>query len=1314
MHVSSLASYLSGALRGALCACLAFGGTGTAAPESATWFLGSIIRIVQGEPPEYTDSPGTVYFGPNPAVDPAYRGGFWSNDVLELLGEMQAIEATDALFPAAISDEEQKSEEEVTAGPFERGSPPAAGDPASGPSFPWEAEGPGGGSNSAPGVVTTQTGNRLSAHPIVSWPARGELDVDLTLYHNSRNEGIYSFGYGWRSSFDVTIYQSPNLIPGTNLRSAIVQWPNGRYVPYRQFSQYSTTYVSPAGVFHKLKRTGTGWELTLKGVHTKYLFNLNGYLTAIRDRNANQITVTRGGANFAITSVTDPTGRALNFTLGSNGRVSGVTDPTGRLWSFTYSAAKDLTQIAYPILNEQYDVRYFGYDAQHNVTSETDLRGKAWTCGYDGSQRLSWFKNPFLNQTTYSYGSSYTTWTLPLSQQYRHNYSSGLLASEVDPAGFSVSYLYDASRNTVQVTDQKGTIWEYTFDARGNVLTERQVPQTQKWFYTYDANDNLKTFSAPSEASFKTTLNYDIANNLTTVVDYLNRTQVTNAYGPYGLLQSSTDTVGNATSYANDSHGNLNSTTYQGGTSSAVYDLLGRPTSVTDPLTNSTAVEYDEWGRRVRVIHPGSSDANFSFDDESNLTSVQDERDFTNSFVYDDAGRATNAINARGDQEIYYYDANGRRWKVRNGRGFDRIYSFNTRSQVWKLAMPDGTTEYWSYDGRGDLGRFTNGLGQPINYTNGVYGPTRVDYPAGYDTTFAYDYAGRMVEMRDVHGFTTWNYDGVGDLTLFGSPQNAVSYQYDAAGRRTWMQNYSPSTGYEATTFAYDDANRKVTITNQFSEVFVLTRDVAQRLSRKDFASGVYETYTYDNRSRPTSIVVKNSSAATIAGQAYTYDPASNVATHTQDAVVTTYGYDPIGQLTSESRTGYSGAYTYDANGNRLTRAVNGLTETYACDSGDKLTSVTWPGGSKTYGHDACGRTTSITSGIGTTTLAYDLENRITTIQHGGGGSSSNTYSGLNTRISRVDKWSQNYTFHRDGGGVTDPLLFDGQTKYTPDSASRQGSVTTFRHHGIKSYSIQSNASSAVTATRTYDAFGSVASSSGTWASSSGHGGPFGYQENSDSGLHLLGNRYYDPSTGRFLTKYPIREGRNNYVYASNNPVSRADPTGLFIVPYVGQQGWTGDFERSGGQGYAAGIIAQAEGESNVGPEDCGIWVRGIYGRLRVAMPPGAANTWADWFRGSGDWVEVDNDGNSLEPGDVIVISRPRRRHGHIMIVGVDGEIYNASLNEYRPRLAAGHDPSVPIADTRGGNVTIWRHRPIKRVKVPGLPVWLPIPRRRI
>ncbi|GEM_PF-3339778 len=201
----------------------------------------------------------------------------------------------------------------------------------------------------------------------------------------------------------------------------------------------------------------------------------------------------------------------------------------------------------------------------------------------------------------------------------------------------------------------------------------------------------------------------------------------------------------------------------------------------------------------------------------------------------------------------------------------------------------------------------------------------------------------------------------------------------------------------------------------------------------------------------------------------------------------------------------------------------------------------------KSFTYDAAGRTTAVTVGNDTTTLAYDYESRITQITYPD--QSTNTFSnnGLDTRVSKVDSTGTR-TYLRDGPYVTDPVLSDGAATYTPAISERRSSATTFYHTGIKNGDSQTNTSESLTASIQYDAFGNVASSSGTWSGPFAYGGPYGYQSDPDSGLKLLGHRYYDPSTGRFLTRDPVKDGRNWYGYCGNNPANQVDPKGLWLL----------------------------------------------------------------------------------------------------------------------------------------------------------------------
>ena len=183
-----------------------------------------------------------------------------------------------------------------------------------------------------------------------------------------------------------------------------------------------------------------------------------------------------------------------------------------------------------------------------------------------------------------------------------------------------------------------------------------------------------------------------------------------------------------------------------------------------------------------------------------------------------------------------------------------------------------------------------------------------------------------------------------------------------------------------------------------------------------------------------------------------------------------------------------------------------------------------------------------MTSSAGTTSPNYDYESRITSINYPGGSTVTYTYNGLDTRVGKNEGTSQ--TFQRDGTGVTAPVLSDGLSHFTPGVSQHASGATTFTHADrLGSYDVQTDATQSVTATQTFDAFGMLVFSTGTPVGPFGFVGKEGYQSDA-SGLMLLGHRYYDGSTGRFLTRDPAKDGRNWYAYVDSSPTRATDPTG--------------------------------------------------------------------------------------------------------------------------------------------------------------------------
>ncbi|MEX0800041.1 MAG: RHS repeat-associated core domain-containing protein [Dehalococcoidia bacterium] len=108
------------------------------------------------------------------------------------------------------------------------------------------------------------------------------------------------------------------------------------------------------------------------------------------------------------------------------------------------------------------------------------------------------------------------------------------------------------------------------------------------------------------------------------------------------------------------------------------------------------------------------------------------------------------------------------------------------------------------------------------------------------------------------------------------------------------------------------------------------------------------------------------------------------------------------------------------------------------------------------------------------------------------------------------------------------------------------GDQTYFTSDGLGSTSDLTDEDGDAVASYTYDVFGAIRSQTGIDTLFRFNG-----QQLDDGGLYYLRARYYDPQTGRFLSRDPFPgyaekpATQHPYAYALNNPCNYADPTGL-------------------------------------------------------------------------------------------------------------------------------------------------------------------------
>ncbi len=271
-----------------------------------------------------------------------------------------------------------------------------------------------------------------------------------------------------------------------------------------------------------------------------------------------------------------------------------------------------------------------------------------------------------------------------------------------------------------------------------------------------------------------------------------------------------------------------------------------------------------------------------------------------------------------------------------------------------------------------------------------------------------------------------------------------------------------------------------------------------------------------------------------------------------------TYDYDPLERLT-ELNT--AATWDYDDADNLLSTAT-GVDQVFntgnqLCSTAPTAGTCTTPApGATTYSYDNRGNRTTITppSPTAATTLGYDQADRLTSVDTAAAAYSYNS-DGLRT-AKTVAGDTTTFTWDKTGGlpmllvesleGVDTHYLYGpGGQAYA--EIGDDGTTTRYLHHDqIGSTRLITNPAGSTVATATYDAYGTPTNTTGTQS----HLGYTGQYTDTETGYQYLRARYYDPTTGQFLTVDPlVASTGERHGYAASQPTNFVDPSGLFRIP---------------------------------------------------------------------------------------------------------------------------------------------------------------------
>jgi RHS repeat-associated protein len=375
-------------------------------------------------------------------------------------------------------------------------------------------------------------------------------------------------------------------------------------------------------------------------------------------------------------------------------------------------------------------------------------------------------------------------------------------------------------------------------------------------------------------------------------------------------------------------------------------------------------------------------------------------------------------------------------------------------------------------------------------------------------------------------------------------------------------------------TFGYDEANRLTDVGGMH-----LSRDLAEgRLSGS--ALGVVTDALSYSPAGDLSGYTASTNATPVLDLQYVRDGLGRIGSKTDtfadpnnqqpnNVTAFDYTYDNAGRLIDVAKNGLPVShYTYDANGNRVS-GFNQQCPTIVAtsDDQDRLLSYTCGPSTTTYTHTPNGELLSKTETNGavteTTTYAYDVLGNLLEVVLPDGTEIEYVVDGLNRRIGKkVDGVLVQGLLYQDqlepiaeldGSGNVVARFVYGSKPHVPDylivpspgTENRQpGTYRLISDHLGSVRLVIDTTTGAIAQRIDYDEFGNVL------ADTTPGFQPFGFAGglyDTDTGLVLFGVRDYDPGTGRWTAKDPIRFGggdTNLYGYVVGDPENWIDPDG--------------------------------------------------------------------------------------------------------------------------------------------------------------------------
>ncbi len=889
--------------------------------------------------------------------------------------------------------------------------------------------------------------------------------------------------------------------------------------------------------------------------------------------------------NHLVTRYTDRTGRGMNLAYDG----TGANAKAVREWTDDGSFA--LTLEWDPDIRLTYVTDALGGETWHYY----DIDGYTYRVIHADGLQEWFFRDDEKNVTRHIHTDGST-------DDYTYD-AEGNLQAHNRADGSRVHYAYDTQNRLTGIRDGEGGMWKRDYDAQGH-LTAQTDPLGHKTEYAYDKAGRPERITDAKGGTRR--MSYTPDSRLASLTDCSGKTRRW-VYDSRGRMVAAIDAAGNATRYrytpsgegaARNAQGNapgrLEEITSPDGTREhLVHDAEGRVLAHTDPLGRATRYSYTRAGLVAGRTDAAGRSLKYHWDLLGRLTELHNENGSRYNFAYDpvgrlleetgfdrkttqyrreeSTGRLAEVIERKSESNNegeaarvthFEFDAMGRLVSRRVGEQAER-FAFDANGRMIEAANGDARLQ-WFHDAAGNLTR---------EHQHCLESGRTAVWQHRYDALNH-----RIATVRPDGHVTQWLTYGSGHVHgLLLDGQDILGFERDDLHREVLREQGNGL----SQRLRYDSVGRR------------LEQQIAQTQPSAIETLDLHRTYSYDKSGQ--LVAIGDSRHGNIG---YRYDPVGRLVEATGRYGRELFAFDPAGNIEGAAGPAHAGPdaltapaatsrlldnllksyagirYRYDAHGNMVARTRGGRTTSFTWDGFDRMTAaVEEDGTATTFRYDPLGRRIAKRShdritrfGWDGDMLAFESTQSVAGEQEDEGRGASVHYihePGSFAPLVQVRR-AQAVVLARtpdvqalmaDNGGAYDielDPLWNGEQQPAPQAFARD-EIAFYQCDHLGTPQALTDYQGRLAWSAQYKAWGEAREAIAEAGRRAGFANPIRFQGqyfDAETGLHYNRHRYYDPASGRYVSRDPLglAGGLNLHVYVGNNPVRGIDPLGLVDI----------------------------------------------------------------------------------------------------------------------------------------------------------------------